>query len=606
MTVAQYTNDLADVDLADVGGADWVEPSATGWTSVSQITQEDADNYIQGACSNTCLVKSGVGGLITAAKSNTTVPTDGAVLNWMFAGTPAALGTEAQGGMRVIIGNSDLVFKAWSHLGSDSYPYSGWVCLATNDTVSADYTVGSTPASPWQRFGCAVNVTGALSRGFPFAFDAIRVGRCEARFQGGTAPDAAATFEGFRSLNDATSARWGLIQGIEGGLKWQGLMVLGYSAALRMVDSNVNIVVANTKKVTSNFNTIEVRQATSDINWTNVNITALGIVSRGRWITTDNATVALTQCTFTDMATFGFQSNTTCTGCTFRRCDTITPVGGKLLGCRIEASRAATDTSAVVWNNTNPSGYLDNCTFVKGASNTNHAIQFPTDCPDSITLPGVTFSGYNASDGQNDSAIHILRTTGQVTINCAALPSVKSAGATIVKVGTSVTVTVYAKDIGGNNVNDARVLLKAANDTGPFPFEETVTSISNSGTTATVSHTGHGMATGDKVLINGASHWQNNGVFSITKDNDNQYHYTLPSDPGSSPTGTIKATFVALEGLTSSGFLSTSREYSSPQPVTGWIRKAPVAGPWYKPAPLTGTIPSSGEFTTTGVMISDE
>lgn len=602
MTAASYTTDLTPINSAD--SATFVLLTASGWTSAGTITAGETDYFIQGSACCSKGLKTGIGGLINPDTATWTIPTDGAVLQWVNYGASAGLNSEANGGLRTIIGNSQSVFYAYKQLGSDNYAYGGWVCLATNDTVTPDYTAGS-PASPWSRSGYAINPVTVPGKGSMFGIDASYYGRCEARFQGGTAPDAAATFAGFAALNDATSAKWGLIQAIEGGYKWQGLMVLGYSAALRMTDSNVNIVVANTKKVTANFNTVDVRNVSSVITWTNVNITALGTVSRGRWVTTDNATVNLNQCTFTDMGVFGFGSGTISTGCVFRRCDTITPVGGKLLGCTVDASRAATNTSAVVWNNTNPSGYLDDTAFIKGASNSNHAIQFPTDCPDAISLPGVTFSGYNSSDNQDDSAIHVLRTSGQVTITCAALPSVRSAGATIVKVGTAVDVTVYAKDISGNNVDSARILLKASNATGPFPFEETVTSINNSGTTATVSHTGHGMATSDKVLIDGASLWQNNGVFSITKVNDDSYTYVLPEAPGSNPTGTIKATFVALSGTTSSGFLSTSREYPNSQPVSGWIRKSPTAGPWYKPAPLTGTIPSSGAFSATGVMISD-
>jgi hypothetical protein len=78
----------------------------------------------------------------------------------------------------------------------------------------------------------------------------------------------------------------------------------------------------------------------------------------------------------------------------------------------------------------------------------------------------------------------------------------------------------------------ARILVKAAAG-GPFPVDAPVT-ISTSGTTATVTHNAHGMATNDKVLINGAYAWQMNGVFTITKINDNSYSYTMP-EAASSP-----------------------------------------------------------------------
>ncbi len=132
-----------------------------------------------------------------------------------------------------------------------------------------------------------------------------------------------------------------------------------------------------------------------------------------------------------------------------------------------------------------------------------------------------------------------------------------------------------------------------------MPFDETVT-ISNSGTTATVTHTAHGMATNDKVQIKGASLWQNNGVFQITKIGDNSYTYTLPSAPGSSPTGTIKATYAALYGLTGpTGIVSSSRVFTSDQPITGRIRKYGTSAPFYRTADITGTIDSTTGYSTT-------
>ncbi len=65
---------------------------------------------------------------------------------------------------------------------------------------------------------------------------------------------------------------------------------------------------------------------------------------------------------------------------------------------------------------------------------------------------------------------------------------------------------------------------------GKFPDKDTVT-ISNSGTTATVTHTGHGMASNDYVYIEGGDIVANEGVFQITKINDNSYSYTMGSSP---------------------------------------------------------------------------
>lgn len=280
--------------------------------------------------------------------------------------------------------------------------------------------------------------------------------------------------------------------------------------------------------------------------------------------------------------------------------------GADLSGSTFADSIVAADASAVVWDvNDDTDGPLDNTTFIKGTA-AHHALELGTNSPTTVTLNNVTFTGFNASDGQNDSTIYVARPTGTVTINISGgtTPSIKTAGATVV-VNAGVTVQVTAATADGTPVGSARVLLRASNGTGPFPFEESV-SISNAGTTATVTHTSHGLATNDKVNIEGASHWQNNGVFSITVTGANTYTYTLPSDPGSSPTGTIISTFVALEGLTNgSGIATANRTYPSNQPVSGWARKS-TSSPRYKTAPINGTVSSTTGATLNAVMILDE
>lgn len=69
----------------------------------------------------------------------------------------------------------------------------------------------------------------------------------------------------------------------------------------------------------------------------------------------------------------------------------------------------------------------------------------------------------------------------------------------------------------------------------------TVTIDSHS-TTATVTHTSHGFATGDEVTISGATEDQFNGTFTITVVDDDSYTYTMSSSNSNDPaTGTITA-----------------------------------------------------------------
>jgi hypothetical protein len=226
-----------------------------------------------------------------------------------------------------------------------------------------------------------------------------------------------------------------------------------------------------------------------------------------------------------------------------------------------------------------------------------------------VTLSNLDFINFAGTDGSTgNEAIYINIASGSmsITISGGTTPSIRTAGCTVTVIAGAVTVAVNVKNTAGSNIQNARVLLKAATG-GPFPFDATVT-IVNSGTTATVTHTAHGMATTDKILIKGASHLANNGTFTITKIDANSYSYTMGSAPGSNPTGTIKATFVCLEGLTdSSGNVnpSASRVYPSAQPVSGWARKGSAA-PFYKEALLGGSVSNTTGYSASLQLVADE
>jgi hypothetical protein len=165
------------------------------------------------------------------------------------------------------------------------------------------------------------------------------------------------------------------------------------------------------------------------------------------------------------------------------------------------------------------------------------------------------------------------------------------------------TITVIVKDINNTSIANVSVLL-TANTGGYMPYRSTV-SIVNSGTTATVTHSNHGLLTGDKVLIKDASHYQNNGVFTIAKINNNSYSYVMSSAPGSNPTGTILCTGVILEGTTNvNGILSITRDINSSQPVTGWVRKSSGV-PYYKSSIISGIVSASSDTTLSVLLLSD-
>ena len=63
-------------------------------------------------------------------------------------------------------------------------------------------------------------------------------------------------------------------------------------------------------------------------------------------------------------------------------------------------------------------------------------------------------------------------------------------------------------------------------------------SATRSGTTATLTKTSHGRSNGDKVLIQGFSLEEFNGIFTVANAAANTFDYTIAQDPGANPSGT--------------------------------------------------------------------
>lgn len=255
-----------------------------------------------------------------------------------------------------------------------------------------------------------------------------------------------------------------------------------------------------------------------------------------------------------------------------------------------------------ITNNT----YLDNVNNISFTSGgTGHAIEITAT--GTYEFDNITFSNYAGTDGSTGNECVYNNSGGAVTINVTGgtTPTIRNgSGASTTVNSGSVSATVTVTTSSGVAISSARVLVVAATG-GPFPYDVTVT-ISNSGTTATVTHTSHGLATNDKIQIKGASHYQNNGVFSITVTDANTYTYTLPSAPGSNPTGTIKATFAVLSGLTDvNGQITMSRVFPSDQPITGKARKS-TSAPFYKAATFNGTVDSATGFSANVQLTLDE
>lgn len=603
MAAPTYATDLQTIHLCDAASASWTEP--TGFAD-GAITLPETDYFIH----NTgCLSKtmgnsaSAVSGAIYDAGSGLTINSPNVVVMWLYFGAPNALATLANGGVRIFRGSGTGAFYHYYVLGNNNYTYGGWKCIPVDPNLTADNTTGS-PTTTKQFFGAAAVLSGAnaVSKGNPFGIDAVRYGRMESRFSNGDS-GTPATFAGFVAANDAITARWGQIQAIEGSYLWQGLITLGYGGtAVYFVDSNRTILVADTIKTQSGFNKIEVRVATSTVAWTGITVQALGTVSRGAFEVIDNATVDIDNCTFIDMDTFVFKSGATQTidGTIFRRCGQVSQNSADFDSCKFEDSRG---TAALVVDDITR---VTNCDF--DSAGTGHGVQGFASAGD-YNLASLSFTGYASSDGSTgNEAIYVTATTGVVNLTVTGSPSVRTAGATVNKISGTVDAIITVVDTATPPVaiSGARVLAWVTSSAN-YPYQASVT-ISGSGTTATVAHTGHGMVTGDIVLIEGVTNDDvYNGAYTITRIDNDSYSYTTSSSiTNGTATGTIKATYVVINTTTNvSGQVTRTKAWTDDQPIAGRIRAA-SGSPYYQPGSFVGTIDKDKGFSATVQLVRDE
>lgn len=603
MAVPSYTTDLSTFNAVTTS-TNFIELS--GYTSGSK-EGIDPDLAIYGTVCMSASNRSAAPCSLGYTGTAMTLATDEAVFVWQKFFAPNSLATEANGGIVVGVGNASGAYYKWTFDGSDSYAYGGWKNYAVDPTKTTGRTTVGSPSGVWSAVGVGWDMINGISKGNALTLDIIRYGRGESIFTGGQAANYA-TFDGYATVNDnPTTGRFGLIQKIDGGYLYKGLMSLGTGTLVDMRDSNVNITIDNTKHVSASFNRIEVNNASSNIEWDAINFTAIGTVSKGQFEMIDNATVSMTACSFSAMDTFIFQSNATVSS-TFTGCGQITHGGADMSLSTIRSSSVVANASALLYNlAVDPDGEMDGMEFTMGTTST-HAIEFGTNVPSSMTLRDCDFIGYGAGNNANDSTFHFKDTAGTITLNIvggSGNVSYRTDGATIVIVQDPVTTSVHAVTTAGVDIQDARVLLKAADATGDLPYREAVT-ITRSGTTATVTHTAHGFVTNNYTVINNATQQEYNKVAQVTVINANSYTYQVSGSPTTPATGSPISTGVIVYGLTSvAGLISDSRTISTDQPVAGWTRKSTTA-PFYKSTPITGTVSSTGGLALTSLMISDE
>lgn len=614
MTAATYATNLADI---------FTNGTTTGWTALgggpAGLNQE-TDYFIQGtSCLSKNAFASATRGMIFDNGSDAGGSgTDGAYIAWITHLTPNSLDTKSGAGVQFLIGSGTGDYLQHYIGGSDTIAFGGWILAAVNEADAGDATTGSPSATVEQFFGVLFDLpSGGPTKGAPNAMDAIRFGRCDIVVEFGTGADPEADFDGIITNLETATNRYGLLAQREpnGAFENSGLLQLGSSTnAVEFLDSDKTIFLRAHDHVTANFHTWEVQNASSIITLTNLVVKALGTTSPGRWVTTDNATMTWTTCSFVDMGVFGFDTNATIDTCTFLRCAQVTHGGATMNDCSVLASSVAVDEGAVLYDETvDPDGEMDGMTFSMG-SNAHHAIRFGTTVPASITLRNCDFTGFGSTDDANDSVFRFDDTSGNITLNLVSCTTDgtfsvdDAAGVTVTVVIDPVTALVNVKDNDGVNLQNARVIMEASDGTGDLPFEDSVT-ITRVTTVATVAHTAHGLNTADKVKIKGITDKteDNNGTHAVaTVPDANSYTYTTTDSGSTNYTGTIVATGVVLEDVTdASGNISRSRTYTLDQLITGVVRSS-SASPFFVPRNLNDTIDNANGLTINVRLNLDE
>lgn len=490
MAVASYTTDLLDIADLDTTGGTAVEPGSL-WTAGRGAEEADGDNPIQGTVHASLTMN-------TTGKAGVFVPGETGwssgdyIFGWIIWLAPGAIATYANGGLAMLLGSSASVFNVYYVGGKDYglYPVGGWQNFVVDPESTPDENAG-TPTS-FSYVGAGANVLTQVAKGSPLMFDVFRYGRGEARVVGGTLTDDDATFGGLSLVNDNNSNRWGLFQAIEGGYKMKGKLVIGYGAACDFTDSDINIVIDRTDWVSADFNRIELTNASSNVDWTNISFQSLGTTSKGQFEMMDNCTHDDTGGVYDSLDTFIYQSNATLTLRTFRGCGLVTQGGATFNACVFE------NASGTVALSSDAPSLLTNCKFT--SSGTGHAVDLGTITSSASISWSSTDIGYAIQTGTAaNRTILVNVNSGQtLTINVASgasTPTYYNTGTGSVVVQSSITLTMTVLDADGDPVVGAYAYIDNDNAV-PYILNTTT----NSSGIATTSY-GDGSVTGTRWRI---------------------------------------------------------------------------------------------------------
>lgn len=361
--------------------------------------------------------------------------------------------------------------------GSDTY-FGGWFPIIWDMDEFTTLTLANV-----EQWGIRVNHTGNSKNVDNVWVDGFRY-LDGYSFTGGTSGDEVtlATIEE-ADRGTTTLYGYGIVTEFGGVYYATGTIQVGTGATTTWFEMDGNVLIFLDANVAAGLYELSGVGSGTRVNITGSVIQSAGSTDATRFVV-DFTDSGLLACTFTDnlvvrASTVAFKSGQTATGNTFSDCGQITHGGADLSGCTVKGYEGTANTSALVYNvNADPDGELDDSSFTMGTAET-HAIEFGTTSPLSMTLRGVDFSGYDSSTpNQNDSPIHVKRTSGTVTIDLIGCSGIgedgyRTDGATVV-LQASVILTVTVKDKDGNGIVDVQTAIYKQSDDTELMNEDTI------------------------------------------------------------------------------------------------------------------------------------
>ena len=548
MTVS-VTNDYTVIDAFDNATDHDADGSYFGTTN-----SVNTNLKVQGSAANYYQAK-GAGGAGTAGKYNTGWNKNLSSTHlWGWFRNLDFFDTEANGGVRFRVANSGLsngtAFGEWTVGGIDTLraTVDGYTRVCIDTTRSFDYQTGTPPAlTSVDGIGLGGVMTGTASGQNTMFVDQMMTGSKIIVAGGGTTTQGKSSeiadyskTNGYGVFKDINGVYY-VLTGIDFGDAATGSSYFKDGGETWLFEpQNVSNTLYTLTFVANGTGTNDVQFGES--NGTGVDKVGYGgntfIANKAPFriiATNSNIAVKFYGCAFQNSATAGGtvqleQANAEAISCLFNSCDEITVRNGALLKkCTIDSSTASATEGAVNLGGADPT------------ANTVRDLQIQ-NCSKGIKLVGtgnVTYNFRNITFANNTNDVRVDFGAGDtVTINILEggdTPTIDNVNGSTVNVVNAKTVKVTVRDaVTFQPIQNVRVRLEA--DTGgDLPAGDTVT-ITRSVNTATVTHTGHGLKTGDQVVIRGANELEYNGIKTITVTTVNAYTYTVTGTPATPAT----------------------------------------------------------------------